>query len=76
MACQQCMTVTIFAVHHVQTMVHLPFKEDLRTYQFPTFSSEKRPEIAPTDAQLNAARRLVQQMDLTQSEHCWLTLLC
>ncbi len=49
-----------------QTMVHLPFKEDLRTYQFPTFSSDKRPEIAPTEEQLSVARRLVQNMNLSQ----------
>ena len=49
-----------------QTMAHLPFKEDLRTYQFPTFSSDKRPEVAPTEEQLSAARRLVQNMNLSQ----------
>ena len=49
-----------------QTLVHLPFKEDLRTYQFPTFSSEKRPDIAPSEAQLVAARRLVQGVNLSQ----------
>ena len=47
-------------------MAHLPFKEDLRTYQFPTFSSDKRPEVAPTEQQLSAARRLVHNMNLSQ----------
>jgi len=47
-------------------MAHLPFKEDLRTYQFPTFSSDKRPEVAPNEEQLSAARRLVQNMNLSQ----------
>ena len=70
-----------------QTLVHLPFKEDLRTYQFPTFSSEKRPEIAPSEAQLSAARLLVQGVNLsqgvfhnskngTQSRACTLTAKC
>ncbi len=68
------MTSFVQLIMPAQTLVHLPFKEDLRTYQFPTFSSEKRPEVAPSEAQLIAARRLVQGVTLSQgARHATMT---
>mmetsp|Transcript_12730 Transcript_12730/g.24528 ORF Transcript_12730/g.24528 Transcript_12730/m.24528 type:complete len:364 (+) Transcript_12730:377-1468(+) len=46
--------------------VPLPFYEDVRDYQFPSFAHNTA--VTPTPAQLEAARGLISAMDLMQGE--------